>query len=118
MEKFLFISYCVLHGIAFLVISYIAIVLYRQKNKSKNESKNESKNKVHFYVAKDECGSLYLYLGKPERRGSCFISLCGNCYCAFMIGSHHFENFGLNPDDFENLKWEDEPIEVFLNLED
>lgn len=29
-----------------------------------------------------------------------------------------FQKFGLNPDDFNNLKWEDEPVEVFLNLKD
>ena len=118
MEKFFFIEYCVLHGIAFLMIGYISIVLYKQKNKHKNKSKNESKNKVHFYVARDKRGSLYLYLGKPERGSSCFVSSCGTCCCSFMIGYHHFKDFGLNPDDFKNLKWEDEPVEVFLNLED
>ena len=96
------------------MIGYISIVLYKQKNKHKNESKN----KVHFYVARDKRGSLYLYLGKPERGSSCFVSSCGTCCCPFMIGYHHFKDFGLNPDDFKNLKWEDEPVEVFLNLED
>lgn len=23
-----------------------------------------------------------------------------------------FQKFGLNPDDFNNLKWEDEPVEL------
>ena len=26
--------------------------------------------------------------------------------------------FGLKEEDFDYLKWEDEPVEVFLNLED
>ena len=113
MEKFIFISYCVLHGIAFLVMGYIAIVLY----KSKNESKNEPRNKVHFYVARDECGSIYLYLGKPERRSSCFFGFCGTC-ATLMVNEHYFKDFGLNPDDFKDLKWEDGPVEVFVNMED
>lgn len=29
-----------------------------------------------------------------------------------------FEYFGLNENDYANLKWEDEPIEVFINIED
>ena len=113
MEQFIFISYCVLQGIAFFIMRYIAIDLYE----SKNESKNKSKNKVHFYVARDECGSIFLYLGKPERRSSCFFGFCGTC-ATLMVHEHYFKDFGLNPDDFKDLKWEDEPIEVFLNLED
>ena len=29
-----------------------------------------------------------------------------------------FKWYGLNENDYKDLKWEDEPIEVFLNLED
>ena len=28
------------------------------------------------------------------------------------------EIYGLNPDDFKDLKWEDEHVEVFVNMED
>ena len=76
------------------------------------------KNKVHFYVARDKSDSLYLYLGKPERLNSCFVSSGGTCCGPLMIGDLHFKDFGINLDDFKDLKWEDEPIEVFLNLED
>ena len=31
---------------------------------------------------------------------------------------YDFSNFGLNQDDYANLKWEDEPVEVFINIED
>ena len=31
---------------------------------------------------------------------------------------HDLKNFGLNPDDFKDLKWEDEPVEVFVNMEE
>ena len=79
MEKFFFIEYCVLHGIAFLMIGYISIVLYKQKNKHKNESKN----KVHFYVARDESRGLWLYIGKPIRGKTEF--RCGNDKKAFCL---------------------------------
>lgn len=59
----------------------------------------------------------FLYLGKPERRSSCFFGFCGTC-ATLMVNEHYFKDFGLNPDDFKDLKWEDEPVEVFLNLED
>ena len=29
-----------------------------------------------------------------------------------------FHIFGLNKNDFNYLKWEDEPVEVFLNMEE
>lgn len=72
-------------------------------------------NKVHFYVARDMDGTLWLYLGKPTRGKSEFnitedrkgTSLSPNLKCV-----------GLNEDDYANLKWENEPLEVFLNLED
>lgn len=28
------------------------------------------------------------------------------------------EIYGLNPDDFKDLDWDDEPVEVFINMED
>lgn len=75
--------------------------------------KPKPKNNVHFYVARDKNGRLFLYLSKPFRRGDEFFSNeCGN------IMLRDLKCFGLNPDDFKDLKWEDEPVEVFLNLDD
>lgn len=72
-------------------------------------------NNVHFYVARDKCTNiLYLYLGKPRRDTDRFHA-CDNGAIVEMEGFLY--NFGLNPKDFENLKFEDEPVEVFLNLE-
>ena len=71
----------------------------------------ESRNKVHFYVARDKDGRLFLYLGKPLRGNIGFYSNF-NCY------SNSFKLLGLNENDYDDLKWEDEPIEVFINLED
>ena len=70
-------------------------------------------NKVHFYVARDKNGRLFLYLSKPFRRGDEFFS---NERGNIML--RDLKCFGLNPDDFKDLKWEDEPVEVFLNLDD
>ena len=73
-------------------------------------------NNVHFYVARDKDGILWLYLGKPVRGYDQFeINLDKNCISLIDI---YFSHFGLNKDDFANLKWEDEPVEVFLNMED
>ena len=76
---------------------------------------NEPKNKVHFYVARDKSGELFLYLKKPVRTSNTFIAYRGGI---FIEVTENFSIYGLNPDDFKNLKWEDEPVEVFLNLED
>ena len=110
MDKFIInlLGFCCVLMLIVCTLKYYIITLNSKKEK----------NKVHFYVARDKCGSLYLYLGKPERRSTCFISLCGTCCCALMIGDRHLrKDFGLNPDYFKDLKWEDEPVEVFLNME-
>ena len=72
------------------------------------------KNKVHFYVARDKNGKLWLYMGKPIRCDDAFIADLskGN-----TLTSINFRCFGLNENDYANLRFEDEPVEVFLNLE-
>lgn len=70
------------------------------------------RNKVHFYIARDKNETLWLYLNKPGRASKSFIS----SYNAVHSGG--FESLGLNADDYKDLRWEDEPIEVFLNMED
>lgn len=81
-------------------------------NLSKIEKK---KNKVHFYVARDKNGELWLYIGKPNRYSSTFGSPLSSL---FTLPCSTFDCFGLNEKDYANLKWKDEPVEVFLNLED
>ena len=77
--------------------------------------RTEPMNKVHFYVARDKDCSLYVYLNKPERSDFTFMPCTVGCCIADISES---QEFGLNPDDFKGLKWEDEPVEVFLNMED
>lgn len=74
----------------------------------------KQRNKVHFYVARDENGDLWLYLGKPYRDKTEFISRSRQTICL----AYTIERFGLKSEDYNYLKWEDEPVEVFLNLED
>ena len=91
------------------IIIVIIVVMWEIKLK-------KPRNKVHFYVARDKNSDLvWLYLGKPTRNVfyECwipqYISLYSECY---------FERVGLNKNNYKDLKWEDEPVEVFLNLND
>ena len=73
----------------------------------------EPRNKVHFFVARDKFSNmLSLYLRKPIRRST---TAWASSY--FVVPEILFDRYGLNPEDFKDLKWEDEPVEVFLNLE-
>ena len=71
-------------------------------------------NKVHFYVARDNDGSLWLYMGKPFRDINRFHPYQNGC---IITSDDNLSDFGVNKDDYANLKWEDEPVEVFINLE-
>ena len=74
-------------------------------------------NKVHFYVARDKDGSLWLYIGKPFRNDTTFNTRIYGCYTK-LNHRDEFKYFGLNEHNFDNLKWEDEPVEVFVNMDD
>ena len=75
----------------------------------------EPSDKVHFYVARDKNGELFLYMGKPFRGVNQFHAHQNGC---IITSDNYFSNFGLNKYDYANLKWEDEPVEVFVNTED
>lgn len=77
----------------------------------------QPKNKVHFYVARDRNKSLWLYIGKPIRKEESG-AFTPKIHGFTISNSLRFEYFGLNIDDYKDLKWEDEPVEAFLNLED
>ena len=64
----------------------------------------EPRNNVRFFVEKEVFYGYFLYIGNKD--GMCFI--CTN---------NSFKKFGLNPDDFADMK-EGEIREVFINLED
>ena len=78
----------------------------------------EPKNRIHFYVARDKNGELWLYMGKPIREEDIFDS-CPEIGIEPMIGhDNNLKFYGLNENDYKDLKWEDEPVEVFINMED
>ena len=77
----------------------------------------EPMNKVHFYVARDKNGPLWLYMGKPIRDRITFIT-CREKGVLYMGRNSELKKYGINEHDYDSLKWEDEPVEVFLNLED
>lgn len=91
------------------ILAIIIVVIYEIKLK-------EPRNKVHFYMARDKDGELYLYLGKPIRfKNDAWLP---NKHGTVINSESSFEMIGLNKKDYDNLKWEDEPIEVFLNFND
>ena len=79
------------------------------------KDKKKSINNVHFYMARDKNGELFLYLGKPFRGMNMFHPHPKGCV---IKNDYDFSNFGVNQDDYANLKWEDEPVEVFFNMKD
>ena len=70
---------------------------------------------VHFYVARDKDGELWLYIGKPVRELCVFNN---SKHSITLVSSEDFSQYGLNERDYDYLKWEDEPVEVFINMED
>ena len=94
------------------VLAFIIIPCY--KSEIRNLSKS-LRNNVHFYVARDNNGELFLYMGKPFRGIDRFHPHKNGC---IVTSDNYFFNFGLNKDDYSNLKWEDKPVEVFANTED
>ena len=95
------------------VLAFIIIQCY----KSKIRTLPKNHNNVHFYVARDKYNNrLYLYLGEPIKGVVRFHACHNGCIVACDNSCTNLSDFGLNPKDFENLKFEDEPVEVFLDL--
>ena len=97
------------------IVAFIIVFCYEHKIR-------RMRNKVHFYVARDKNGKLWLYMGKPIRGDDIFY-INDIFYIDISKGSmgitcHKFKLFGLNENDYKDLKWEDEPVEVFVNMED
>ena len=90
------------------IIAFIVALYYQHKIKLA-----KSKNKVHAYVARDKNESLWLYFSKPIRGVEKFFGV-GNV----PLSQRKIKYLGLNKADYDNLKWEDEPVEVFVNMED
>ena len=111
------ITKLIMIGIAVVCAVTLAFIILDFVSDKVKSTSSKKRNRVHFYVARDKNGLLYLYIGKPERAYSCFIISCGVCVSR-IENECDFKKFGLKADDFKDLKWEDEPLEVFLNMED
>lgn len=101
-------------GIMYIVA--LGCVLYDINKLQIDKLKRNSKptNKVHFYVARDKDGDLWLYIGKPFRNN---IEFHSDPKRGVFCLTYNIEYYGLKYEDYDYLKWEDEPVEVFLNLE-
>ena len=90
------------------ILAFILIFYYEYRIKL---IKTKLRNRVHFYVARDKNGDLWLYIGKPLRGDTVF-------YTSYKVVclADDLSRFGLKYEDFDSLKWEDEPVEVFLNF--
>ena len=102
-----------------LVFLMVCAVIYMWINYHRHEKLlndyEKNHNQVKFYVVRYKYNNvLYLYLGKP-RRDTCKFYACNKG--SIVANEYNFSHFGLNPEDFENLRFEDEPVEVFLKLE-
>ena len=102
-----------------LVIAFIlgAIVMFVTFCIGYTAKQEEPANMVHFYVARDSDGALRLYMGKPIRREHFFISCWGKGGKCIGLDSD-LRMYGLNENDYEDVTWECEPLEVFINMED
>lgn len=100
--------------LCFFILLFIIIFIIQSTKIRKLSAK--PKNNVHFYMVRDKDGELYLYLGKPLRDYGEFIGDLTKG--SIVLTGYHFNKFGLNKNDYTKLKWEDEPVEVFINLED
>ena len=92
------------------IIALIIVLYYERKIR-----RTEPRNKVHFYVTRAKNGTLWLYMGKPIKKEHFYV-ICN--YGIIIASVDRFSGYGLDKNDYANLKWEDEPVEVFLNLED
>lgn len=102
-------------GSAYCFISFIlgALFMLTMLSIAAMGKVQEPINNVHFYVARDMDGKLFLYIGKPVRKSDEFLP--GNDG-KLVVPSRKFSQCGLNKNDYADLKWEDEPVEVFINM--
>ena len=100
--------------IAFILGAIVMFVMFCMGYTAKQE---EPENGVRFYVAREHDGALRLYMGKPIRCEGIFVS-CREKGGRCLGRDGDLEMYGLNENDYKDLKWEDEPLEVFVTMED
>lgn len=108
------ITKLIMIGIAVVNSFVLAIIILDFVSNKIRIKFSKKRNRVHFYVARDDSGRLWLYISKPIRAALGFIP---NINGRLLALEGEFSKYGLDANDYDNLKWEDEPVEVFLNLE-
>ena len=109
------ITKLIMIGIAIVCLVTLAFVLQDFVADKVRSTSSKKINRVHFYVARDKDCSLWIYIGKPTRGSRMFYQ---NDRCRILGKLTYLYMLGLDENDYANLKWEDEPLEVFLNMED
>lgn len=98
------------------ILAIIIMVIYEIK------LRKDPRNKVHFYLQRNEEGIFHLSIGRLVRdvKLGLWIEISGKSRIIESSTTYqpYLESFNLSFSDYKNLKWEDEPVEVFLNLED
>ena len=83
------------------IVAILIVLIYEYKI---TQMCKEPRNKVRFFMERVISDNYVLYIKRKNRK--------------YPIASARlFENFGLNPDDFADMK-KGEVREVFINLED
>ena len=93
---------------ALIMMFAIGLMSYQKDKKPRNN--------VHFYVTRDINGTLELWFGFPLKTGKYYLS---HRPTTKLLGQEcSIREFGLKPSKYDRLTFNDEPVEVFLNLED
>ena len=112
------ITKLIMIGIAIVCLVTLAFVVQDFVADEVDRVYLKNRNRVHFYVARDKNGMLYLYLGKPNRIETREAFYSGAKSEMITLNTDYLKQCGFNKKDFKNLKWEDEPVEVFVNMEE
>ena len=109
------ITKLIMIGIVVVCCATLAFILFDFVADEVDRVYSKKINRVHFYVARDKDCSLWIYIGKPTKGSRMFYQ---NDRCRILGKLTYLYMLGLDEKDYANLKWEDEPVEVFLNMED
>ena len=110
------ITKLIMLGIVVVCCVTLAFIILEFVEDKVMSASSKKRNRVHFYIARDKDSELWLYMGKPYRGRDRFFGDLKKGSCTMCCND--FEIFGINENDYKDLKWEDEPVEVFVNMED
>lgn len=101
---------------AMFMLCAIGIMSYQKDMETQNMARFfvVAEPKKHKEIYKHE--NIWLFIGKPMRNENSWDDVPNKSLR--ILPGYAFEKFGLNVEDYVNMTFEDEPVEVFLNLED